>query len=74
MITHMQVLCMCFFVEATTRDKTKDSHLHTKYDNTHAGTMDALLRGGDDTWHTMCKEVMRVLKIGGTFLQARAMV
>ena len=33
------------------------------------GTMDALLRGGDDGWHRMCLEVARVLRPGGDFLQ-----
>ncbi len=49
MIICMQVLCMRFLVEATTRDETKDTHLHTKYDNTHAGTMYVLLRGGNNS-------------------------
>jgi len=33
------------------------------------GTMDALLRGGDESWHKMCEETLRVLKPGGCFLQ-----
>mmetsp|Transcript_71957 Transcript_71957/g.164866 ORF Transcript_71957/g.164866 Transcript_71957/m.164866 type:complete len:113 (-) Transcript_71957:82-420(-) len=33
------------------------------------GTMDAMLRSGEDDWLVMAREVLRVLQPGGTFLQ-----